>query len=107
LAHEEIKVQCQAQKELLEEAGKTVKREYCHETNDEQLREAVHNYCYDKCYEIAKNPSTKKERTAAFDALKQEFIETIPEEEREEKAGMVERYYHDVEKKAMRNLVLN
>jgi len=107
LAHEEIKVQCQAQKELMEEAGKTVKREYCHETNDEQLREAVHNYCYDKCYEIAKNPSTKQERTAAFDALKQEFIETIPEEEREEKAGMVERYYHDVEKKAMRNLVLN
>jgi len=107
LAHEEIKVQCQAQKELMEEAGKTVKREYCHETNDEQLREAVHNYCYDKCYEIAKNPSAKQERTAAFDALKQEFIETIPEEEREEKAGMVERYYHDVEKKAMRNLVLN
>ncbi len=107
LAHEEIKVQCQAQKELMEEAGKTVKREYCHETNDEQLREAVHNYCYDKCYEIAKNPSAKQERTAAFDALKQEFIETIPEEEREEKAGMIERYYHDVEKKAMRNLVLN
>ncbi|MGE0091756.1 MAG: polyribonucleotide nucleotidyltransferase [Bacteroidales bacterium] len=107
LAHEEIKVQCQAQKELMEEAGKTVKREYCHETNDEQLREAVHNYCYDKCYQIAKNPSAKQERTAAFDALKQEFIETIPEEEREEKAGMVERYYHDVEKKAMRNLVLN
>ncbi|NCB18525.1 MAG: polyribonucleotide nucleotidyltransferase [Bacteroidia bacterium] len=106
-AHEEIKIHCQAQLELMEETGKTVKREYCHETNDEQLREAVHNYCYDKCYEIAKTPSAKQERTDAFEALREEFIATLPEEEREEKTPLVIRYYHDVEKKAMRNLILN
>ncbi|MFA6770632.1 MAG: polyribonucleotide nucleotidyltransferase [Bacteroidales bacterium] len=106
-AHEEIKTHCQVQIELMEEVGKTVKREYCHETNDEQLREAVHNYCYDKCYNIAKNPSAKQERTDAFEALKEEFIATIPEEEREEKSGMIVRYYHNVEKEAMRNLILN
>jgi len=106
-AHEEIKIHCQAQIELMEEVGKTVKRVYCHEKNDEELREAVKNFCYDKCYQIAKHPSAKHERTDAFDALKEEFIATIPEEEREEKVGMVERYYHDVEKKAMRDLVLN
>ncbi|MEA4867133.1 MAG: polyribonucleotide nucleotidyltransferase [Rikenellaceae bacterium] len=106
-AHEEIKIQCQAQLELMEETGKSVKREYCHETNDEQLREAVNNYCYDKCYEIAKTPSAKQERTDAFEALREEFIATLPEEEREEKTPLVIRYYHDVEKKAMRNLILN
>lgn len=106
-AHEEIKIHCQAQLELMEETGKSVKREYCHETNDEQLREAVNNYCYDKCYEIAKTPSAKQERTDAFEALREEFIATLPEEEREEKTPLVIRYYHDVEKKAMRNLILN
>lgn len=106
-AHEEIQTQCKTQIELMEEVGKTVKREYSHEENDQELREAVRNYCYDKCYDIAKHPSSKQERTDAFDALKEEFLATIPEEEREEKSGMVERYYHDVEKEAMRNLVLN
>ncbi len=106
-AHAEIKTHCKAQLELMEETGKTVKREYCHETNDADLKEAVFNYCYDKCYNIAKTPSAKQERTSAFEALKEEFIATIPEEEREEKLGMIGRYYHDVEKKAMRDLVLN
>ena len=106
-AHEEIKKQCQAQIELMEEVGKTVKREYCHETNDEALRAACHEYCYNKCYEIAKSGTSKHERGAAFDAVHQEFLETIPEEEREEKAFMVGRYFHDVEKEAMRNMILD
>ena len=106
-AHEEIKKQCQAQIELMEEVGKTVKREYCHETNDEALRAACHEYCYNKCYEIAKSGTSKHERGAAFEAVHQEFLETIPEEEREEKAFMVARYFHDVEKEAMRNMILD
>ena len=106
-AHEEIKKQCQAQLELMEEVGKTQKREYCHETNDEALRAACHEYCYGKCYEIAKSGTSKHERGAAFVAVHQEFLETIPEEEREEKAFMVGRYFHDVEKEAMRNMILD
>jgi polyribonucleotide nucleotidyltransferase len=106
-AHEEIKRHCQIQIELMEEVGKTVKREYCHETNDEELKKAVAEFCYDKCYEIVKNPTSKHERTDAFAALKEEFIATIPEEERDEKKALVERYYHAVEKEAMRNLILN
>ena len=106
-AHEEIKKQCQAQLELMEEVGKTQKREYCHETNDEALRAACHEYCYGKCYEIAKSGTSKHERGDAFEAVHQEFLETIPEEEREEKAFMVARYFHDVEKEAMRNMILD
>ena len=106
-AHEAIKVQCRAQLELMEEAGKCEKRTYCHEKNDEDLKEACHKYCYDKCYAIAKAGTSKHERTDAFEALQQEFLETLPEEEREEKASMVARYFHAVEKEAMRNMILD
>lgn len=106
-AHEAIKVQCKAQLELMEEAGKCEKRTYCHEKNDEELKEACHKYCYDKCYAIAKAGTSKHERTDAFEALQQEFLETLPEEEREEKASMVARYFHAVEKEAMRNMILD
>ena len=80
---------------------------YCHEVNDEDLRKAVYDYCYDKCYAIAKSGLAKHEREDAFDALKEEFMETIPEEEREEKAMMVSRYYGAVEKEAMRRMIID
>ena len=106
-AHEAIKVQCQAQLELMAEVGKTEKRTYCHEKNDEELKEACHNYCYDKCYAIAKSGTAKHERGDAFAALEEEFLATLPEEEREEKAALVARYFHSVEKEAMRNMILD
>ena len=106
-AHEEIKKHCKVQMELTEEVGKTIKRTYCHEENDEELRKAVQEFCYDRCYAIAKSGQGKHERTDAFDALKEEFYQTIPEEEREDKKMMVERYYHAVEKAAMRNMILD
>ncbi|MCD8313576.1 MAG: polyribonucleotide nucleotidyltransferase [Bacteroidales bacterium] len=106
-AHEEIKKHCLVQKELTEECGKTVKRAYCHEENDDELKAAVEKFCYDRCYATAKSGLGKHEREDAFDAIKNEFYETIPEEEREAKKMMVERYYHAVEKNAMRNLILD
>ncbi len=106
-AHEAIKVQCQAQLELMAEVGKTEKRTYCHEKNDEELREACHKYCYDKCYAIAKSGTAKHERGDAFAALEEEFLATLPEEEQEEKAALVARYFHAVEKEAMRNMILD
>lgn len=105
-AHEAIKPQCLAQMELAKELG-VVKRTYCHETNDEELKAKIHAFCYDKVYRVAKSMLPKQERTAAFEAIKQAFIETIPEEEREAKQSMVNRYYHAVEKEAMRNMILN
>jgi len=107
-AHEEIKNHCRAQMELTELCGKTVKREYCHEENDEELRKAVWDQCYQKAYEIARSQNANKhERTEAFEAIQEEFLESIPEEEREEKAPLVARYYHEVEKEAMRRCILD
>jgi polyribonucleotide nucleotidyltransferase len=105
-AHEAIKPQCLAQMELAKEVG-VVKRTYCHEVNDEQLKASVKEFCYDKVYSIAKSMLPKQERTAAFEAIKKSFMETIPEVERESKEVMVNRYYHAVEKEAMRNMILN
>ncbi|MDO5771062.1 MAG: polyribonucleotide nucleotidyltransferase [Bacteroidales bacterium] len=107
-AHEAIKVQCKAQMELAEEVGSTTKREYCHEVNDEDLRKQVWDTCYDKAYKIAQAGSADKHwRQDSFDAICNEFIEAIPEEEREEKTPLVKRYYHDVEKEAVRRCILD
>ncbi len=107
-AHQEIKKQCQAQIELSQMVGKTEKRSYCHEENDEKLREQIRRECYQKVYDIAasQNPN-KHERSEAFQKIVQEFLETIPEEEREEKEPLVKKYYHDVEKEAMRRCILD
>ncbi len=116
VAHEEIKKQCVAQIELMKEAGKEAKREYNHEINDEELRADVREKCYDKAYAIAKAGCADKHwRNESFDAIRDEYIASLPEmtEEQLEKyseaqrEAMVKRYYHDVEKEAMRRCVLD
>ena len=108
VAHEAIKVHCKAQMELMEEVGSTVKREYSHEENDEDLRKAVHDACYDKAYAVAASGNTNKHaRQDAFDAICEEFKAQFSEEELEEKAPLIDRYYHDVEKEAMRRCILD
>jgi len=107
-AHEEIKNHCRAQMELTELVGKTEKRAYCHEENDEELRKLVWDKCYAPAYAVAssQNPD-KHQRMEAFEAVLNSFIESLPEEEREEKAALAAKYYHDVEKEAMRRSILD
>ncbi len=107
-AHAAIKEQCKAQIELAEAVGSTVKREYCHEVNDEDLRKDVREKCYDKAYAIAKAGCADKHwRQDSFDAICQEYIDALPEEEKDEKTALVKRYYHDVEKEAVRRCILD
>jgi polyribonucleotide nucleotidyltransferase len=108
-AHEEIKKHCRLQKELEAEVGKQVKRTYCHEENDDELRKQVEEACYTKAYEAAKQLTAKHERSALFAQVEEEFIATLPDDEtKASKAKLVKRYYHDhVLKKAMRNMVLD
>ena len=106
VAHEEIKRHCEVQMALAKELG-IVKRTYCHETNDEELRKRVHDFCYERAYTIAKSQLPMQERAAAFEWLLNDFWETIPEEERPALTVMVNRYYHAVEKEAMRTMILN
>ncbi len=106
-AHEAIKVQCQAQLELSEAVGKLVKRTYCHEENDEALRKDVHEACYAKAYAVATSGTDKHARAEAFDAIVEEYKAKFTEEELETKASLIARYYHDVEKEAMRRAILD
>ncbi len=108
VAHEAIKEHCRVQLELAEAAGATTKREYCHEVNDEDLRKDVHEKCYDKAYAVAKAGCADKHwRADSFAAICQEYIDSLPEEVRDEKTSLVKRYYHDVEKEAMRRCILD
>ena len=105
-AHEAIKAQCKAQLSLAEELGVT-KRSYCHEVDDEEIRRAVRAYCYDKAYALAKSKLPKQERETAFGRLHADFVSTLPEGRRDELKVMVARYYHAVEKEAMRRMILD
>ena len=108
VAHEAIKVQCQAQLELSEACGKLVKREYCHEVNDDELRKDVHEKCYAKAYAVATSGTDKHQRAEAFEAVVEEYKAQFSEEElTDEKVEMIGRYYHDVEKEAMRRSILD
>ena len=114
-AHEEIKKHCRVQKELMHELGTDVnKRDYPHDVEDEQLKKEVEDFCYEKCYALAKSAKPKHEREDGFEAIKEEFIATIPEPqnaeeqaEYDQKIALVGRYYHAVEKEAMRNMILD
>ncbi len=116
VAHEEIKKHCVAQLELMKESGHEQKREYNHEINDDALRADVREKCYDKAYAIARAGNADKHwRAESFGAICEEYIESLPEmtEEQlaaytpEQRIAMVKRYYHDVEKEAMRRCVLD
>ena len=107
-AHDAIKVQIQAQLNLAAQVETAqVKREYSHETHNEEVREEVMQVTYDKVYEVAKSGLPKHERSAAFKAVLNEYLEGKDEEWLEANAGFAKSYFHDVEYKAMRNMILN
>ena len=107
-AHEEIKVQIEAQERLASKIEKAqTKREYCHEIHDEDLRKEVWDYAYQRYYDIAKTPSAKEERAEKFSGVVDEFLERYTEEELEEKGDLAKIYFHDVQKEAVRQLILN
>ncbi|OBW39657.1 Polyribonucleotide nucleotidyltransferase [Chryseobacterium sp. MOF25P] len=109
-AHVEIKKQVEAQERLAEKVGKSLpKREYSHENHDEAIREKVWKETYDKVYEVAKTPSGKEERGEKFKAVLAEFLAQYVEnaEELERVTPFAKVYFHDVEKEAMRQMIIN
>ena len=106
-AHEAIKPMCLIQKEWAKELG-IAKREYCHETDDEELHERVRKEIYPKCYAVAQAGKADKQwRNETFQKAYDDFMETIPEEEREEKEPMIKRYYEEVQRDAVRRCILD
>lgn len=114
-AHNAIKPMCEIQEELAKELGTDVKREYCDEVNDEELREQVKKETYDACYAQAQSgDNDKKHREEVYDKIKSDFIERydaahtdLSEDDLEEKHAQIERYYADVQRDSMRRSVLD
>jgi polyribonucleotide nucleotidyltransferase len=109
LAHNAIKLQCAALDELARKVGTYGnKRTYSHETHDEDLKKAVYDFCFPKCYEISQQGiANKDKRKELFKAVREEFIATLAPEVAEEKAGMLKAYFYKAEKEAMRRVVLD
>lgn len=108
VAHEAIKVHCQVQLELMEAVGKTQKRVYNHEENDEDLKKDIWDKTYAKAYALATACNADKHsRMENFEAVKAEYIASIEPEVAEAKKGLIDRYYHAVEKEAMRRSILD
>ncbi len=116
-AMEAIKPMCELQAELSKELGKDVKREYNHEVNDEALREQMNKELYQPAYDITKQALPKQDRADAFEKLladfKEKYFEAHPEItadseiSKDEYEAMMDRYYHDVERDAMRRCILD
>ncbi|MBI1315743.1 polyribonucleotide nucleotidyltransferase [bacterium] len=107
-AHDAIKVQVAAQLELAAEfKGAIAIREYSHETHDEALREKIRSFAYDKVYAVAKSGQAKHDRSAAFKAVREEFLESLPEEERDAAKPFLSAYFGEVEYDAMRAMILD
>ena len=113
-AHAAIKPQCQLQKELMKELGTDVKREYSHEVNDDELKADITAKCYQPAYDVTKQGLEKHERSDAFEKIREDYKEAyaaahtdLTEDELEEKYALIDRYYHDVERDAMRRCILD
>ena len=113
-AMDAIKPMCELQAELSKELGKDVKREYNHEVNDEELRERMNKELYQPAYDVTKQALEKQQRAEAFEKILADFKEKyaaehaeLSEDELEEKYAMMDRYYHDVERDAMRRCILD
>ena len=107
-----IKPMCELQTELSKELGTDVKREYCHEVNDEDLRQQMNTELYPKAYDVTKQALEKQARQEAFDKILADFQEAydaahtdLSEDDLEEKHAEMERYYHDVMRDAMRRCI--
>lgn len=113
VAAEAIKPMCQLQVELSKELGTDVKREYCHETNDEELRGQI-KALYQQVYDINKQALEKHARQDAFDKIITDFLEQydaahtdLSSDDLEEKHAEAHRYYDDVMRDAMRRCILD
>ena len=106
-AHEQIKIHCKIQQELAAEVGVT-KREYCHEQNDETLRELIWKETYQKAYDTARSLINDKHlRVSSFAKIKEDFVTSYSETNENVNKSLISRYYHDVEKEAMRRMILD
>ncbi len=108
-AHAAIKIQVQAQLDLLAKVGAKTKRTYKHEPEaNPALESQIKAFAYDRIYAVAKSALGKDERSVAFKAIRKEFEATVAEQMSDSSyVYLLKKYYHDIEKEAIRAMILN
>ena len=108
-AHVVIKEQCQLQLDIASEVAKAnPKREYSHETHNDELRKSIYDFSYQRCYDVAKQGlADKHKRAELFGAIKEDFKATLSEEDMTELGFLVGPYFKAAQKAAVRRVVLD
>ncbi len=108
-AHGAIKTQCQAQLDLAAGVEKAqTKREYPPQPADDKLKEDMHKALYKKLYDVAAQCiNDKHKRKESFGAVLEQYTEGFDEEMLEEKGDLVKEYFGEIQKKAIRDFVLD
>jgi polyribonucleotide nucleotidyltransferase len=106
-AHEAIKLQCEAQLKLAKLVGATSKREVEPLAENEELKAMVETVAKAQIEKIANGALPKHERSEQLKAIKVSLIESLGEEPDEEEVAFVSRYYKELEKQVIRDMMLN
>jgi polyribonucleotide nucleotidyltransferase len=108
VAHDAIRIQCRGQLELAGMVEKSkVKRAIEPEAHDEELLTTMRSALYEKIYNTARSIITvKNERGEAFRNIREEYVASLDEETRLAKLPLIKKYYHDLEKEAVRQMMI-
>jgi polyribonucleotide nucleotidyltransferase len=107
-AHEVIKEHCRVQEALAAAVSANTKNPV--EANPQEApawKETVFKALYDKVYAVAQQGiNNKQQRKEAFQAVKQAYLQSLPEDQEIDLISF-KHFFHDMEKKAVRALVLD
>ena len=108
VAHDAIKDLCKLQNDLLKKIGGIDKRDYSHENSDEEMEKDIRDKTYDDLYKIAQEGiSNKKKRGDSFKKIRENYLSNIDQDDENFDEFLFKKYFHDIEKDAIRNSVLD
>jgi len=111
VAHDAIKIQCQAQLDLAEAFGVKETRVIEPPYENDALKAKIFELTQDDVYKVAKGALDKAERKKQFGdikkALDEKLVELYGEDMPEEDVKLIGKYYHKVEKHVIREMVMS
>ncbi len=107
LAHDAIRVQIEAQKQLRAAKGVTAVRDYKKPAEDLDIKAKVEAFAKDKIYQISRKGSAKHERSDAYSALKNELIESLGTEVTDLQKKLAKKYYADLQWEVVRSMIID
>jgi polyribonucleotide nucleotidyltransferase len=106
VAHDAIRIQIAAQRELRNKAGVTGVRDYKKPEQNEELRNKVYEFAKERVYLVSKSGSSKHARSEAYSTIKDELIVSLGEEVTDGEKKLAKKYYEDLKWEVVRNMML-